>query len=350
MKIVKYINGLGQSLDYYVIELSNKSYKLEWSGSTRDKSGFSPNLESLESALDYAHVHFKVSLDRWINGDPMDYNYIKDEKEKAEESPSSYTDIWDCFSWSTPQISQLSSVLDVELKQRINKYELEKELYPNDPDERSINRLWGVELSHVLRKWCALLELNPVDLPGYRKAFRKSVWNDDLIRTDNIASIVTKLLNEKSNGEELIFRPTCLEVAQQELMKWLQKNPKDIDRVHHRTFEAIISEIIKNSGWFTQLTKQTRDGGYDILCLQNNITDRPIKMIVETKLYDLKYSVGLPMVDRVMGVSTREHADFAMIVTNSRFTSIVWEQWEEHVGRDLNLIDRSELFEWLQSG
>lgn len=55
-----------------------------------------------------------------------------------------------------------------------------------------------------------------------------------------------------------------------------------------------------------------------------------------------------PMVDRLVGVAGREGADMSMLVTNSRFTSVAWKMWEEYVGRNLLLVDRTELFEWLK--
>jgi hypothetical protein len=38
-----------------------------------------------------------------------------------------------------------------------------------------------------------------------------------------------------------------------------------------------------------------------------------------------------------------------MLVTNSRFTAPAWQRWEEFVERDLALVDRDELMDWLQN-
>lgn len=73
-------------------------------------------------------------------------------------------------------------------------------------------------------------------------------------------------------------------------------------------------------------------------------------MIVECKLYDLSRPVGVPMVDRLMGVALREHANMAMLVTNSRFTGVAWVKWQSNIGRNLRLVDRHEILEWLSSG
>jgi HJR/Mrr/RecB family endonuclease len=130
-------------------------------------------------------------------------------------------------------------------------------------------------------------------------------------------------------------------------MQWLRSRPHDVDRVHPRTFEIIVAEVIKDRGWEVQLTKQTRDGGYDILAIQNTRLGFPIKILVECKLHRLDRPVGVPMVDRLIGVGHREIANYHVLVTNSRFSQQVWKVWEHRVLRDLKLVDREELFQWL---
>lgn len=354
MKILKHtVVTRSSKLDFFIIRTFDNRVFLEWSGPTREKSGRLEQ-ESVESAINIAESLFDVSPDFWIDGDHHFWwadRQPKDMDLYLESKLSSLEDVWECFTWLSPQIPQLAEVLAADLQHRSSIHEQHKQDWGQaDPDDRTINRDWCHELSFVLRRWCALLELDPDDLPGYRKALRENVWNGDLIPTNAISPTVVNLLTAKSGIDDLVFRPTCLDVANQELMNWLQRHPHDVDRVHHRTFEAIVSEIIKSSGWSVEMTKQTRDGGFDLLCLQNTNTGVPIKMLVETKLYNLRHSIGLPIIDRLMGVRDGENADRAVIVTNSRFSRTIWKRWEERVGRDLTLIDREELFEWLRDG
>jgi len=109
-----------------------------------------------------------------------------------------------------------------------------------------------------------------------------------------------------------------------------------------------VAEVIKEKGWEIELTKQTRDGGFDILAIRTTSPGFTIKMVIECKLYGVGNAVGCPMVDRIVGVARREHADAAMIITNSRFTNVAWERWQEATKRDLTLVDREELFRWLR--
>lgn len=47
-----------------------------------------------------------------------------------------------------------------------------------------------------------------------------------------------------------------------------------------RRFEEVIAELLYNKGFEVELTKQTRDNGYDILALRN-INGFPLKFLVE---------------------------------------------------------------------
>jgi len=349
MKVVKYIRSHGKSRDY-LISASGADLILEWSAPSREQSNRSSH-ESLEAAMAEATHLFGIAPESWTDGDLLESPPWRQGAQPLQPKQGALLpDVWELFSWSAPQLPELVDALRVELGHRILKHEEEKERYPNDADERSINRAWCDELAATLRRWCGLLEIDPDDLPGYRKALRQNVWNEDLIRTDAIPPRVLVSLQARGGTEDPVFRPVCLGEAHTALLEWLRQHPSDVDRVHHRTFEAIVAETIRAAGWSVELTKQTRDGGYDIMCLQNRAAGFSLKMIVETKLYALERPVGLPMVDRLMGVRDREHAHQAVLVTNSRITTIAWTLWEDRVGRDLRLVDREELFEWLSDG
>jgi len=336
-------------LDLFIVETPRGDYILEWSAPTCQQSGQVPHA-SIRKALHHARELFGVSNDSWRKGDL----YKADDQDRFRPQmtePAQLGDLWPYFEWSAPETSHLIDLFRGELSHRRRKYEERMDQYGSyDPDERTINRDWCRELSFILRRWSALLEMPADDIPGYRKAVRMNVWNEALIDIDPIVDTVAKNLGSRYASTGVLFRPLCLEQADREIMNWLAAHPRDVDRLHHRTFEAIVAEVVREAGWAVELTKRTRDGGYDLLCLGNNLSDVPVKLIVETKLYDLRRAVGLPMVDRLMGAAARTRAHQVVLVTNSRFSRDAWKLWEERVNRDLMLIDREALFAWLADG
>lgn len=257
--------------------------------------------------------------------------------------------IWYYFRWTTPELPELGAALESELRHRRKPLEQFLELDGSDHGERWANREWAHELAATLNQWTSTLEISPDGIPGYSKASRQAVWNEAFIPITPIIPHILSVLRARAGSDDEIFRPLCLERANNEIMKWLSSHPEHIDRIHHRTFESIIAEVIKAHGWEVELTKRTRDGGYDLLCLKNESLGFPLVMIVEAKLYNISRAVGLPMVDRLLGVASRVNPNKAVLVTNSRFTNEVWKQWESRVGRDLELIDREDLFNWLRT-
>lgn len=258
---------------------------------------------------------------------------------------------WQYFSWQASQLCDLERRMGDGLTEAYKSFsdELQKvESY--DPDDRIYTRNWANKLREVLNKWCNHIEIIPSIASVYDITQKRNFyhgWSLDL-NPMNAAKEIIDGVRKRQGSDDKVLRPLCLERANLEIMKWLSERPNDIDRVHDRSFEAIVAEVISNKGWKVELTKRTRDGGYDILCLKADELGFPVTMIVETKLYGFGHSVGLPIVDRLMGVSSRIEADRALVVTNSRFTIDVWKHWEHRVNRDLGLIDRQELIDWLR--
>lgn len=87
-----------------------------------------------------------------------------------------------------------------------------------------------------------------------------------------------------------------------------------------REFEKIVAELLYNQGFEVELTKQTRDNGYDILALKYIDGFSPIKYLVECKRYDLKRKIGVEIIRSFKEVIATEQANRGIIVTSSYFT------------------------------
>jgi hypothetical protein len=115
------------------------------------------------------------------------------------------------------------------------------------------------------------------------------------------------------------------------------------DDVHHllpRRFEELVADVYRHLGFDARLTKQTRDGGYDIVLLEHS-SGRQI--IVECKRYSPENTVGVGVVDRVLGVQLRKGIREAKIVTTSRFTLNAVTASQEVAYYSLDLVDGEDL-------
>lgn len=96
-----------------------------------------------------------------------------------------------------------------------------------------------------------------------------------------------------------------------------------------------------------ELTKQTRDGGKDIIAVSSRL-DIPVKYIVECKRYIYERKVSIEYVQRLLGVKVSESANKAILVTTSQFTRDAIAFANRHLW-DLALKDFSDLSSWIRN-
>lgn len=120
------------------------------------------------------------------------------------------------------------------------------------------------------------------------------------------------------------------------LILQISKNKNLIYEVSPREFEQIVEQLLRNEGFETRLTKQTRDGGKDIVAIKKGINGKPIVFYVECKRYAQENKVGAKIVRELYGIQAAEKVNKACIVTTSGFTpdAIKWAK-EQNVMIDL---------------
>lgn len=175
-----------------------------------------------------------------------------------------------------------------------------------------------------------------------------------LIKVDNLNSI-SKLLQEPlyelSNNilvpkTEII---TCVSPiiisANQSLITTLQKQPSDLRKLTPREFEKLLADLLSDMGWEVELTKQTRDGGSDILAYMNTDIGR-LLCLVEAKHYREDRKIGVDLVRNLYGTLCDAQANSAMLVTSSTFTKDAKEFQQKHQYQ-LNLRDYADVVTWI---
>lgn len=150
---------------------------------------------------------------------------------------------------------------------------------------------------------------------------------------------------------DLISTPNELSVALQtvsaELIRYLQKNPEELYQLKPRQFEELICEILNGFGWDVQLTKATRDGGYDIFAISKDISGMSSSWLIECKKYSPTNKVGIDVVRSLCGVKNDLKVSNAMIATTSFFSSEVHKAKSSRY--DFQLVDYNGIVEWLNS-
>lgn len=143
--------------------------------------------------------------------------------------------------------------------------------------------------------------------------------------------------------EELI---EAVDVIEDEIFTKLYNKPEGIYEITPRQFEELVCGILKSFGWYVELTKSTRDGGYDIFAISKDISGLSSSWIIECKRYSPDRKVGIDCVRSILGVKNNDvRAAGAMVATTSSFSRDVKDYKASRY--DLELVDYSRIVGWL---
>ena len=135
--------------------------------------------------------------------------------------------------------------------------------------------------------------------------------------------------------------------ATQELIDYLACHPKELYTLKPRQFEELIAEVLSSFGWRVELTKATRDGGYDIFAVSSTAAGLSTSWIIECKKYSERNKVGLSLVRSLYGIKADMRVANALLATTSTFTQ---DASSYAAGRyDLHLRDFNQIVAWLRS-
>ena len=115
----------------------------------------------------------------------------------------------------------------------------------------------------------------------------------------------------------LSFDINSTELNLAELGSHLRRRHSDLRFLTPRRFEELVSDIYRNSGYFSKLTKCTRDGGYDIVLLEKSTG---AQILVECKRYSASNRVRVGAVRQLLGVQLERGVRKAKLVTTTHFT------------------------------
>lgn len=168
---------------------------------------------------------------------------------------------------------------------------------------------------------------------------------------DEILSYVDKPIYEVSDNilvpkRDIVTATKPIIVsANNQLITSLKKQPGDLYNLTSREFEKLLADLLFDMGWEVELTKQTRDGGSDILAYLNTDIGR-LLCLVEAKHYREDRKIGVDLVRTLYGTLCDAQANSAMLVTSSSFTKDAKEFQQKHKYQ-LTLRDYADVVQWI---
>ncbi len=154
---------------------------------------------------------------------------------------------------------------------------------------------------------------------------------------------------------EDIFMSETPEVAQEivtvsqeqwdNIITELAKNPDLLHTLTPRKFEELVAEILNRRGLQVRLTPQSRDGGFDLLAVDEDLLGKHL-YLVECKRQSPERPVGVGIVRALNGVVEQKRASGGIVVTTSSFTGPAL-QLAEKLEYRISLKEMSDLRIWL---
>lgn len=140
----------------------------------------------------------------------------------------------------------------------------------------------------------------------------------------------------------------CIPNVELELIAHLQKHPKTLFDISPRKFEELVAAIFRNNGFAVELTPKTRDGGVDIIAVENSAFTGNSIHLIECKRYSPDNKVGIGVVQRLLGTVAQRRATKGIVVTTSSFTQDAIRVAEE-TRHTITLNNYNSILGWLKT-
>jgi hypothetical protein len=148
-------------------------------------------------------------------------------------------------------------------------------------------------------------------------------------------------LERKMDGKTII---ECAGLIGQEFVRFFHKYPDELKIIDRRRFEELVAELFGGFGYEVELTKQTRDGGRDIIAVKRE--EVQVKYLIECKRPDPGGYVGVRPVRELLGVRQDEEATKAILATTAYFSRDAKLLFERHPWI-LELKEYDDLKKWI---
>lgn len=138
-----------------------------------------------------------------------------------------------------------------------------------------------------------------------------------------------------------------VKVINKSLLDQIAKKPDVLYQLSSREFEEAVCELFEKRGYKVKLTKQTRDGGKDIIILNNSLLG-DLVFYAECKKYAKTHPVGVGLVRELYGTVAADRATAGILVTSSYFTEDAWN-FRSKIKGQMNFLDYFDLIREIQN-
>lgn len=195
-------------------------------------------------------------------------------------------------------------------------------------------------------------------------AMKKLFLDEPLTKEELQALLASEYMNPSSDDESIgghsatnaLYQPSRFGLAvaspflftgvEREVLAYFGRHPELLHSLPPRKFEEIIASVFRQSGFVVELTPETRDGGIDIIAVRKDGLVGNGLYLIECKRYLPHNTVGIGVVQRLLGVVEQHRATKGIVVTTSSFSRDA-RVVAENAQHRLTLNEYSKVAAWL---
>lgn len=169
---------------------------------------------------------------------------------------------------------------------------------------------------------------------------------------ERIKPIQEQLEKEKKDADKIIEFPTDLNLiivssdVGEKMIRFFSEHPEEMKTMDRKLLDEMIAELFYGFGYEVELTKQTRDGGRDIIAIKDS--EVSVKYLIEAKRPEPRKPIGVVPVRALYGVKCREKATKAILATTTYFTRDAKIEFKENIW-ELELREYKGIIDWINS-
>lgn len=130
------------------------------------------------------------------------------------------------------------------------------------------------------------------------------------------------------------------------IIRDIYHNHQSIFTMQPNDFEDMIAELLRFQQFEVEMTKRTRDGGYDLIAVKN-VGDFPVRFLVECKRHARSRKIGVGIVRSFRDVINTQGANKGIIVTSSYFSPDAEKERLKNKPYMLDFKDHDDVIEWV---
>ena len=304
------------------------------------------NLDHIKNSIDYlediGNIFFELSEDPSIlfeedqEEDPYEFNTEeKDESEDSGDSEKEDNENYTLYDFNMPEEADDDNPYD---NLEWDFYELSESIFRF---LKYFNEGYQVKFGTEFSNICSYLNYEPV----VEQFSKINIDSEKFI--NNITLLIDSINKNEFYTSTNIEIPPLIKEINDEMLFQFSRYPELIYKIEPRLFEELIAKIFSKHRIDVSLTKKTRDGGYDIVAIEDNIFTKN-QYIIECKRYDKHNKVDISIVQRLYGVKCAlQNITKALLVTSSFYTKDALAFAKQHMW-ELELKDFNDIQSWLK--